>query len=98
MSNPAKRPYQGGYENSRKKAEKEAYLSSPTYYFFICNDRSFLKGETAFEDHWSRPDAPQIDPHQTNLLFQWLDVSMYDGEPLKSNPAVGQPVPGSKQV
>lgn len=31
MSIPIKRPHQGEYDQSRKKAEKEAYLSSPTY-------------------------------------------------------------------
>lgn len=31
MSIPTKRPHQGEFDQSRKKAEKEAYLSSPTY-------------------------------------------------------------------
>ena len=42
-----------------------------------------------------RPLVPQIDPEQDSLAFQWMDIDMYAGDPLRENPCVGEVVPGS---
>jgi DNA polymerase delta subunit 1 len=44
---------------------------------------------------WKRPEVQQINPETDSMAFQWMDIDMYSGDPLKENPAIGERVPGS---
>ncbi|KAF1328474.1 DNA polymerase delta catalytic subunit, partial [Globisporangium splendens] len=43
---------------------------------------------------WKRRPVGAIDPRERDLAFQWIDIDMYDGAPLATNPKAGEPVPG----
>lgn len=43
---------------------------------------------------WKRKPVGEIDPHERDIAFQWIDIDMYDGAPLARNPKAGEPVPG----
>jgi hypothetical protein len=43
---------------------------------------------------WKRQPVGTLDPRERDLAFQWIDIDMYDGAPLTTNPKAGEPVPG----
>ncbi|KAG6966941.1 hypothetical protein JG688_00006535 [Phytophthora aleatoria] len=45
---------------------------------------------------WPRKPMAPVDPSADSVAFQWIDIDMYDGPPLKTNPKKGAPVPGLK--
>ncbi|MFN9938319.1 MAG: hypothetical protein ACK56I_02485, partial [bacterium] len=47
---------------------------------------------------WQRPAVPEWDATTRPLHFQWLSIDICGGEPLKSNPAPGRGVAGSKHA
>jgi hypothetical protein len=47
---------------------------------------------------WQRPPLVEWDPVVRPLHFQWLSIDVCGGEPLKSNPAPGRGVAGSKNA
>lgn len=44
---------------------------------------------------WRRKEMREIDSSKEALCFSWIDIGMYEGEPLLVNPQANQPVPGS---
>jgi DNA polymerase delta subunit 1 len=47
---------------------------------------------------WIRPRNVPLDPSTEDLTFQWLDIDMYSGPPLPSNPAGGPRVGGNDRI
>ena len=45
--------------------------------------------------NWRRPHVPQIDVETMPIAFQWMDIDMYEGEPLEENPKIMADLPGS---
>jgi len=49
------------------------------------------------DSRWGRPAMAPVDASKDDVAFQWVDIDMYTGKPLKANPAAGRPVLGSAQ-
>lgn len=47
---------------------------------------------------WQRPPLPPLSPDVHPIVFQWMSIDIVGGEPLKSNPAPGRGVAGSKNA
>lgn len=45
---------------------------------------------------WPRKPLVPVDPRVDSVAFQWIDIDMYDGLPLRANPKAGAEVPGLK--
>ncbi|KAH9128699.1 hypothetical protein LEN26_005754 [Aphanomyces euteiches] len=46
---------------------------------------------------WPRNELPQYNATEHSIRFQWIDIGMYDGEPLAVNPySRTQPIPGPR--
>ena len=47
---------------------------------------------------WSRqrPELPALNPVEDSIAFQWLNIDVCGGEPLKANPAPGRGIAGSR--
>ena len=45
--------------------------------------------------NWRRPHVPQIDVETMPIAYQWMDIDMYEGEPLEENPKIMADLPGS---
>lgn len=45
---------------------------------------------------WQRPVLPGLNPEVHPMVFQWMSIDICGGQPLKSNPAPGRGVAGSK--
>lgn len=58
--------------------------------------QEFGDDEHTASHSWQRPALPPIDPNETNIAFQWIEIDMYDGEPLKENPRAGYSLPGGR--
>lgn len=43
---------------------------------------------------WPRKPLAPVDAQRDDVAFQWIDMDMYDGPPLASNPKAGEPLPG----
>ncbi|CAH0475255.1 unnamed protein product [Peronospora belbahrii] len=43
---------------------------------------------------WPRKALGPLNPSTDSVVFQWIDIDMYDGPPLKMNPKKGSEVPG----
>jgi DNA polymerase delta subunit 1 len=56
----------------------------------------FGSSTEAEQIRWHRPAAPALDPASDSVAFQWVDMDMYDGEPLRENPRKGLNVPGAR--
>ena len=51
------------------------------------NDSKDDSSVTSSRD-WRRPPCPVLNPSQQPLAFQIVDIYLYDGQPLRSNPAI----------
>ena len=49
-------------------------------------DSALLKELSKTKQRWTRPDCPAFQPATRGINFQWLDMDMTTGPPLKSNP------------
>jgi len=47
------------------------------------------------DDHWQRPAPPALQTGRDAVVFQWVDMDLYDGEVLRENPRRGASVPGA---
>jgi len=60
-------------------------------------DSALLKELSKTKQRWTRPDCPAFQPATRGINFQWLDMDMTTGPPLKSNPNPSKTsVPGSQ--
>ena len=55
----------------------------------------FTGSSASDELNWVRPALPNLMPSRDSIVYQWLDIDMYDGEVLKENPCRGASVPGA---
>lgn len=70
--------------------------SSPSSCSFV-EELTATYGEDEEETvRWQRSERGPVDPASEDVVFQWMDMDMYDGDPLPKNPHAGRTLPGSR--
>lgn len=76
-----KRPAEGQGHHPAKRQSSE---NGPTFAEELANEYA---GGSGSDQVWARPKPKPFSPATDRVVFQWVDMDMYDGEALKSHPA-----------
>jgi DNA polymerase delta subunit 1 len=89
--------------SSSSSSSSKANASAPAKRTKLAEDSTFTFGADAPDElvesqKWSRDAvAADFSPATSSVAFQWMDIDMYVGSPLKENPKRGAAVPGSRE-